>query len=123
VASRRVTLVGSTPWPNELFTRQAVRSLMTAEGFLAAHRMLICDRDAKWSHDIHEQLGDAGVDMVRTPARAPNANRMRNASSDRSRPNVWIGSSRSANVTFVARLRSTSTITTTSAITKGWATS
>jgi putative transposase len=74
VASRHVTLVGSTPWPNELFMRQVVRSLTTAEGFLVTHRVLICDRDAKWSHDIHEQLGDAGIDMVRTPARAPNAN-------------------------------------------------
>jgi putative transposase len=74
VASRRVMLVGSTPWPNELFMRQVVRALVMNEGFLAAHRVLICDRDTKWSHDIREQLGDAGIDVVQTPARAPNAN-------------------------------------------------
>jgi Integrase core domain. len=74
VASRRVVLAGSTPWPNELFMRQVVRSLVMHEGFLAAHRVLICDRDAKWSQDIREQLGDAGIDVVQTPARAPNAN-------------------------------------------------
>jgi putative transposase len=44
------------------------------EGFLVAHRVLICDRDAKWSHDIREQLGEAGLRVVQTPARAPNAN-------------------------------------------------
>jgi hypothetical protein len=54
--------------------RQVVRSLTTAEGFLAAHCVLICDRDAKWSHDIREQLGDAGIAVAQTPARAPNAN-------------------------------------------------
>lgn len=74
VASRRVVLAGSTPWPNDLFMRQVVRSLVMHEGFLAAHRVLICDRDAKWSQDIREQLGDAGIDVVQTPVHAPNAN-------------------------------------------------
>jgi hypothetical protein len=49
LASRRVVLAGSTPWPNEMFMRQVVRSLTTDEGFLVAHRVLICDRDGKWS--------------------------------------------------------------------------
>jgi hypothetical protein len=34
LASRRVVLAGSTPWPNEMFMRQVVRSLTTEDGFL-----------------------------------------------------------------------------------------
>ncbi len=75
LASRRVVLAGSTPWPNEVFMQQVVRSLTTTdEGFLVAHRVLICDRDGKWSHDIRARLGDAGIRVTQTPTRAPNAN-------------------------------------------------
>jgi len=35
---------------------------------------LICDRDRKWSIDVRRQLAEAGVRMVHTPVRAPNAN-------------------------------------------------
>ena len=46
LAFRRVVLAGSTPWPNEVFMQQVVRSLTTTdEGVLVAHRVLICDRD------------------------------------------------------------------------------
>jgi transposase InsO family protein len=74
LASRRVVLAGSTPWPNEMFMRQVVRSLTTEAGFLVAHRVVICDRDGKWSREVRDRLGDAGMHMVQTPARAPNAN-------------------------------------------------
>ena len=74
LASRRVVLAGSTPWPNEVFMRQVVRSLTTDEGFLVTHRVLIGDRDGKWSPAVRERLGDAGIRVVQTPARAPNAN-------------------------------------------------
>jgi transposase InsO family protein len=74
LASRRVVLAGSTPWPNEMFMRQAVRSLTIDEGFLATHRVLICDRDGKWSREVRECLSDAGINVVQTPTRPPNAN-------------------------------------------------
>jgi transposase InsO family protein len=35
---------------------------------------VICDRDRKWSADVRQRLGDAGIRVVLTPARAPNAN-------------------------------------------------
>ena len=38
------------------------------------HRVLICDRDARWSQAVREQLAGAGVQVVQTPFRAPNAN-------------------------------------------------
>ena len=36
-------------------------------------RVLICDRDAKWSAPVRERLGDAGIRVVQTPFQAPNA--------------------------------------------------
>jgi len=50
LASRRVQIAGSTPFPNELFLGQVSRTLTIAdEGLLGQHRVLICDRDRKWS--------------------------------------------------------------------------
>jgi putative transposase len=75
LASRRVQIVGSTPFPNDLFMRQMSRTLTAAdEGILGAHRVLICDRDAKWSALVRAQLGEAGIRVVQTPYQAPNAN-------------------------------------------------
>jgi hypothetical protein len=38
------------------------------------YRVLICDRDAKWSEAVRARLQEAGLRVVRTPYRAPNAN-------------------------------------------------
>ena len=75
LASRRVHIVGSTPHPNDLFMRQVGRTLTAAdEGVLVGHRVLICDRDAKWSAPVRAQLGEVGIHVVQTPYQAPNAN-------------------------------------------------
>ena len=75
LASRRVHIVGSTPHPDELFMRQVGRTLTAADDrWLISHRILICDRDAKWSAPVRERLGDAGIRVVQTPFQAPNAN-------------------------------------------------
>jgi putative transposase len=75
LASRRVQVLGSTPHPDELFMRQVSRTLSTAEdGRLRDHRVLICDRDGKWSGGVRQLLADAGIRTVCTPVRAPNAN-------------------------------------------------
>ena len=75
LASRRVQIVGSTPHPDDLFMRQVGRPLMAAdEGGLLGHRVLICDRDTKWSAPVREQLDEAGIRVVQTPFQAPNAN-------------------------------------------------
>jgi transposase InsO family protein len=75
LASRRVQVVGSTPCPNDLFMRQVCRTLTAAdEGLLIHHRLLICDRDAKWSAPVRAQLEVAGIRAVQTPYQAPNAN-------------------------------------------------
>jgi putative transposase len=75
LASRRVQIAGSTPHPNDVFMRQVVRTLTAAdEGLLGGHHVLICDRDAKWSAPVRDQLGEAGTRVVQTPFQAPNAN-------------------------------------------------
>lgn len=44
------------------------------EGILLGHRLLICDRDTKWSGAFRQTLADAGVRVVQTPFHAPNCN-------------------------------------------------
>ena len=75
LAARRVQILGSTAHPDAMFMRQVVRQLTHAdEGLLGPPYVLICDRDSKWSPDVHRVLRDAGVWVVVTPIRAPNAN-------------------------------------------------
>jgi transposase InsO family protein len=45
-----------------------------ADGLLRSGRVLICDRDRKWSPAIDRFLATAGVRLMRTPLRAPNCN-------------------------------------------------
>jgi transposase InsO family protein len=74
LASRRVQIVGSTPYPNDLFMRHISRTLTAAEiGLLCLHRVLICDRDRKWNGEVRQLLADTGIEVVLTPVRAPNA--------------------------------------------------
>jgi putative transposase len=72
LATRRVRVLGTTPQPDEAFMRQVVRTLTMAE---ANHcRVLICDRDSKWSAAVRERLEEVGIRVVQTPYRTPNAN-------------------------------------------------
>jgi putative transposase len=73
--SRRVQVVGSTPNPDATFMAQAARRLTDAvDGFLTSHRVLICDRDGKWTEGFRGIVEGAGVRIVLTPIQAPNAN-------------------------------------------------
>ena len=72
LASRRVRMLGSTPHPDETLMRQVARALKIADE--RRGQVLICDRDSRWSRDVRRLLGDAGIHVVRTPERAPNAN-------------------------------------------------
>jgi putative transposase len=75
LASRRVQIVGSTAHPDEVFMRQIGRTLTAAdEGALVGHRVLICDRDGKWSPTVRTRLEGSGIRVVQTPFQAPNAN-------------------------------------------------
>ena len=72
LASRRVQILGSTPHPDEAFMSQIVRNLALADA--GGCGVLICDRDAKWSESVRARLQDAGIRVIQTPYRAPNAN-------------------------------------------------
>jgi len=72
LASRRVQIMGSTAHPDEAFMRQVGRTLTMADAETC--RVLICDRDAKWSRPVRDVLQEAGIRIVQTPYRAPNAN-------------------------------------------------
>ena len=61
-------MVGSTPNPDAAFMAQAARCLTDAvEGFLAGHRVLICDRDGKWTEGFRGIVVGSGVCIVLTP--------------------------------------------------------
>ena len=69
LASPRVHIIGSTPHPDEVFMRQVGRTLTAEdEGVLGGDRVLICDRDAKWSAPVRARLREAG--MVNSAARS-----------------------------------------------------
>jgi transposase InsO family protein len=73
--SRRVHVAGSTPNPDYTFMAQAARHLTDAiDGFFVGYRVVICDRDTKWTDGFRLIMEGAGVRVVRTPIQAPNAN-------------------------------------------------
>ena len=73
--SRRVHLVRSTPYPDDAFVGQVARVLTGADdGVLRGCRILIRDRDTKWSATFRRTLADAGIRVVQTPFQAPNCN-------------------------------------------------
>ncbi len=73
--TRRVHFAGATSNPDGSFMAQIARNLTDAvDGFLAGHRFLICDRDAKFTARFRLLLEDAGVKMILTPRQAPNCN-------------------------------------------------
>jgi putative transposase len=75
LASRRVQIAGSTPHPDERFMQQVVRTMTVAdEGLLVQHRVLICDRDTRWSTPARAWLSEIGIRVVQTPYHAPTAN-------------------------------------------------
>jgi putative transposase len=47
---------------------------MTETGVVGAPRVLICDRERKWSRDVRRRPREAGIRVVLIPERAPNAN-------------------------------------------------
>jgi putative transposase len=71
--SRRVHVVGPTPNPDAAFMARAARCLTDAvDGFLAGHRVHICDRDGKWTEGFRGVVEGSGVPVVLTPVQAPN---------------------------------------------------
>ena len=72
--SRRVHVLASTPQPDETFVVQTMRQLTNDVDGVLAGKLLICDRDRKWSAAVERFLATAGIRMIRTPFLAPNCN-------------------------------------------------
>jgi hypothetical protein len=68
LATRRVQIVGSTPHPNDAFMIQAGRTMTALDDeALTQCRVLICDRDRKWSAAVRQLLEESAVRVVQTP--------------------------------------------------------
>ena len=65
-------VLGTMPHPDDAFMCQVVRTLTMADAHQC--RVLICDRDTKWSAAVRDRLTEAGIRVVQTPYQAPNAN-------------------------------------------------
>ena len=101
LALRRVQILGCTRHPDALFMHQITRALVFADdGALAHHRVLICDRDAKWSCTVRDHSPTPGYGWPRRRIAPRMPTRTPSASCAPSKRNVWIASSRSGSATF-----------------------
>ncbi|MCA1681122.1 MAG: integrase core domain-containing protein [Actinobacteria bacterium] len=75
LASRRVHLVGCTPNPTGAWVAQQARQFAwTLQEQPSRFRFLIRDRDSKFTRDFDAIFASEGIQIVRTPVRAPKAN-------------------------------------------------
>ena len=75
LGSRRVHLAGCTPTPTAAWVTQQARQLTwTLADRPEPFRFLIRDRDQKFTESFDEVFRTEGIEIVRTPYRAPQAN-------------------------------------------------
>ena len=74
VGSRRVHLTGCTPNPTGLWVTQARHLTWTLGGRAEPVRFLIRDRDQKFTSAFDDVFRSEGIEILRTPFRAPQAN-------------------------------------------------
>ena len=73
--TRRVSLVGFTPYPDQEWMEQQARNLTMEEwGWLRGCRYLLHDRDTKFCESFRELIESGSVKPLRLPARSPNLN-------------------------------------------------
>jgi putative transposase len=75
LGSRRVHLAGVTAHPTGWWVAQQARNLVAVlDDQATAFKFLIRDRDTKFSRAFDDVWRSTGVEIIRTPVRAPNAN-------------------------------------------------
>jgi transposase InsO family protein len=74
LSTRRVHVAGSTAHPDSAWVTQQARNLWIDGDTRSRPKFLVHDRDAKSSGPFDEVLRTEGVQVIRTPYRAPNAN-------------------------------------------------
>src|SRR6266480_3211034 len=75
LGSRRVHLAGSTANPTgDWVTQQARQFAWTLQERRPPFRFLIRDRDSKFTRDFDAVFASEGIQIIKTPVRAPKAN-------------------------------------------------
>ncbi len=75
LSSRRVHIAGITEYPHGEWMKQIGRNVTdVVDGFLTDARYLILDRDPLYTEAFRDLLKQAGIKIVRLPARSPNLN-------------------------------------------------
>src|SRR6266540_3089866 len=74
LATRRIEYVACTPNPDAPWVSQQARNLIMQLGDNRPFRLLLHDRDAKFGGAFDEVFRSEGIEVIRTPVRAPNAN-------------------------------------------------
>jgi putative transposase len=74
LASRRVHLAGCSQNPSGAWVAQQARNLAWSLDERASLRFLIHDRDSKFTDSFDEVFRSEGIEVIRTPFKAPQAN-------------------------------------------------